>query len=157
MRSHIETMEYYKCSLSHWGRVIHICQWSELPLVRVMNWRQLDAKLSSAVVYLSIEHSGMCMWRLLGCPKHIMTLSNGNIFRGTGHLWGEFTGELPAQRSVTWSFDVFFDLCLKQKLSKQWRRRWFETPSRSLWRRCNELISRHNIDILIFSYILHMI
>ena len=23
-------------------------------------------------------------------------------------------------------------------LSKQWRRRWFETPSRSLWRHCND-------------------
>ena len=34
---------------------------------------------------------------------------------------------------------VFFDLCLNQKLSKQWRRRWFETPSRSLWRHCNEI------------------
>ena len=31
----------------------------------------------------------------------------------------------------------FFYLCLKQQLSKQWRRRWFETPSCSLWRHCN--------------------
>ena len=28
-------------------------------------------------------------------------------------------GEFPAQRPVTWSFDVFFDLSLKQQLSKQ--------------------------------------
>ena len=28
--------------------------------------------------------------------------------------------------------------CLNQHLSKHWRRRWFETPSRSLWRHCNE-------------------
>ena len=41
------------------------------------------------------------------------------------------------QRPVTWSFDVFFDLRLNQELSKQWRRRWFEAPSRSLWRHCN--------------------
>ena len=41
-----------------------------------------------------------------------MTSSNGNIFRVTGHLCGEFTvyGEFPAQRTVTRSFDVFFDL-----------------------------------------------
>ena len=41
------------------------------------------------------------------------TLSNGNIFRVTGHLCGEFTGpgEFPAQRPVMRSFDVFFDLC----------------------------------------------
>ena len=40
-----------------------------------------------------------------------MTSSNGNIFRVTGPLCGEFTGpgEFPAQRPVTRSFDVFFD------------------------------------------------
>ena len=31
-----------------------------------------------------------------------------------------------------------FDLRLNKRLNKQWRRRWFETPSRSLWRHCNE-------------------
>ena len=31
----------------------------------------------------------------------------------------------------------FFDLRLKKRLGKQSRRRWFETPSRSLWRHCN--------------------
>ena len=50
------------------------------------------------------------------------------------------TGEFPSQRPVPRSFDVFFDLCLKKKrLSKQkswgW---WFETPSCSLWRHCND-------------------
>ena len=42
----------------------------------------------------------------------IMTSSNGNIFRITGPLCGEFTGpgEFPAQRPVTRNFDVFFDL-----------------------------------------------
>ena len=43
-------------------------------------------------------------------------------------------GELPAQRPVTRSFDVFFDLRLNKRLSKQSRGWWFETPSRSLWR-----------------------
>ena len=47
------------------------------------------------------------------------------------------TGEFSAQRPVTRSFDVFFDLCLNQKLSKQWIRRWFETLSCSSWRHCN--------------------
>ena len=37
-----------------------------------------------------------------------MTSSNGNIFRVSGHLCGEF----PTQRPVTRSFDVFFDLRL---------------------------------------------
>ena len=39
-----------------------------------------------------------------------MTSSNGNTFRVTGPLCGEFTGpgEFPTQRPVTRSFDVFF-------------------------------------------------
>ena len=47
------------------------------------------------------------------------------------------TGEFPTQRSVTLSFDVFFDQRLNKRLSKQSRDWWFETPSRSLWRHCN--------------------
>ena len=47
------------------------------------------------------------------------------------------TGELPTQRPVTRSFDVFFDLRLNKRLSKQSRGWWFEMPSRLLWRNCN--------------------
>ena len=49
------------------------------------------------------------------------------------------TGEFPAQRPVTRSFYDFFDLRSNQQLNKQWRRGWFETPRRSLWRNCNAL------------------
>ena len=47
---------------------------------------------------------------------------------------------LVSQRPVTGSFDGFFDLRLNQQLSTQWRRRWFETPSRSLWRYRNVVL-----------------
>ena len=69
----------------------------------------------------------------------MMTSSNGNIFRVTGPLCGEFTGpgEFPAQSPVTRIFDVFFDLRLNKRLSKQPWGWWFETPSWSLWRQCN--------------------
>ena len=72
----------------------------------------------------------------------VMTSSNRNIFRVTGHLCGEFavSGEFPAQRPVTRSFDVFFDLRLDKRLSKQSWGRWFETPSRPLWRHCNDIL-----------------
>ena len=43
-------------------------------------------------------------------------------------------GEYPAQRPVTPSFDVFFDLRLNKWLSKQSWGWWFETPSHPLWR-----------------------
>ena len=47
------------------------------------------------------------------------------------------TSEFPAQRPVTRSFDVFFDLRLNKWLSKQLWGWWFEMPSRLLWRHCN--------------------
>ena len=48
------------------------------------------------------------------------------------------TGWFPSQRPVTRSFDVFFDLRLNKRLGKQSWGWWFETPSSSLWRHCNE-------------------
>ena len=70
----------------------------------------------------------------------MMTSSNGNIFRVTGPLCGEFTGpgEFPTQRPVTRSFDVSFDLRLNKRLSKQPWGWWFEPPSWSLWRHRND-------------------
>ena len=47
------------------------------------------------------------------------------------------TGEFPAHRPVARSFDVFFDLCLNKRFSKQWRCWWFETP---WWRQCNVVL-----------------
>ena len=71
----------------------------------------------------------------------MMTSSNGNIFRVTGHLCGNspVPGEFPAQRPVTRSFDVFFDLHLNKRLSKQSWGWWFETLSRPFWRHRNVL------------------
>ena len=54
------------------------------------------------------------------------------------------TGEFPTKRPVMRSFDVFFDLCLNKRLSKQSWGWWFETPLCSLWRHCN-VTSTHTI------------
>ena len=48
----------------------------------------------------------------------------------------------PHKRPVTWSFDIFFDLCLNKRLSNQ---------SHSLWRHCNE---KSKLDIHNVHYIL---
>ena len=48
-------------------------------------------------------------------------------------------GEFPAQRPVTRSFDVFFDLHPNKRLSKQWPGWWFETLPCLLWRHRNVL------------------
>ena len=53
------------------------------------------------------------------------------------------SGEFPAQRPVTWSFDVFFDLYLNKRLSKQSWVWWFEALSLPLWRHRNVLTRSH--------------
>ena len=50
-------------------------------------------------------------------------------------------GEFLAQRPVTRSFDVFFDLRLNKRLSIQSWGWWFGMRSRSLWRHCNAFAS----------------
>ena len=78
---------------------------------------------------------------VLVTQSYMMASSNGNIFRVTGPLCEEFTGpgEFPTQRPVTRSFDVFFDLRLNKRVSKQPWGCWFETPSWSLWRQYNDI------------------
>ena len=44
---------------------------------------------------------------------------------------------VPGKFPVTRSFDVFFDLRLNKRFSKQSWGWWFETPSRPLWRHRN--------------------
>ena len=55
-------------------------------------------------------------WRI-----YMMTSSNGNISALLALCAGNspVTGEFPAQRPVTRRFDVFFDLVLNRRLSKQ--------------------------------------
>ena len=47
------------------------------------------------------------------------------------------TEEFPMQRSVTRSFNVFFDLRLNKQLSKQSWGWWFAMPLHPLWQHCN--------------------
>ena len=71
------------------------------------------------------------------------TSSNGNIFRVTGLLCGEFTGHRWIPRTSASDTDLwfFFDLRLNKRLSKQSWGWWIETPPLSLWRHCNGPIS----------------
>ena len=70
---------------------------------------------------------------------YMMTSSNGNNFGVTGHSCGEFTSHrwIPPQRPVTRSFDIFFDLRLNKRLSKQWWGWWCKTHVCPSWRHCN--------------------
>ena len=88
--------------------------------------------ITSSLVLCSSDH--------VTSAHHMITSSNGNIFRVTGPLCGEVTGLrwIPPQRPATQSSNAFFDLRLNKRLKKQSRCRWFETPSHSSWRHCNE-------------------
>ena len=79
--------------------------------------------------------------------------SNGNISALLAFCAGisPVTGEFPAQRQVTRSFGVFFNLRLNKRLNKQSWVRWFETSSCPLWRRCNVCSSR-----LVPNHFLHL-
>ena len=66
----------------------------------------------------------------------MMTSSNGSLFPFYWPITAPVTGEFPTQRPMTRSLAVFFDLRLNNRLSKQSRRRWLETPSRPLWCNC---------------------
>ena len=57
-------------------------------------------------------------------------------------------GEFAAQRPVTRSFDVFFDLYMNKRLSKQPWSRWFETLPRPLWRHSNVVSGDYSISFL---------
>ena len=77
-----------------------------------------------------------------------MTSSNGNFFfRAIGPLCREFTGD--AQRPVTRSFDVFFDLRLNKLFSKHWWGWWFEMPFRPWWHHANGIIWQIQNGILV--------
>ena len=73
------------------------------------------AKSIRGLKYSLYGHNPQYIW-----TESMMTSSNGNIFCVTGPLCGESIGpgEFPAQRPVTRSFDVFFDLRLNKRLSK---------------------------------------
>ena len=74
--------------------------------------------------------SGFCAWW-----RHHMETFSALLAICAGN--SPVPGEIPAQRPVTWSFDVFFDLRLNKRLRKQSWGWWFETLSRPLWRQCD--------------------
>ena len=66
----------------------------------------------------------MFQWygRLAGCINGtMMTSSNNNIFRVTGHLCREITGSrwIPRTKANDAELGIFFDLRLNKRLSKQ--------------------------------------
>ena len=125
--------------------------WNRALVYRCMVWFQMSYydKRGSRKCYvlisgdMRIKHShNMTLWDAIQHARFcygMMTSSNGTFSGLLAFCAGNspVTGEFPSQRPVTRSFDVFFDLCLNKRLSKQSRDWWFEMPSGSLWRNCN--------------------
>ena len=108
-----------------WNTVSHcpnteLCQkpfFSFLPYTYVVN------------TAMTIPHLPMSWWR------HQMETFSALLAICAGNL--PVPGEFPAQRPVTRSFDVFFDLHPNQLLGKHWWGWWFETPTCPLLRHRN--------------------
>ena len=102
-----------------------------------MPWRLQDSASNQRCVHFS----GQTYYLALTCPWQwtfaMITSSNGNILGVTRPLCGEFTGHrwIPLTKASNTELDVFFDLRLNKRLSKQSWGWWFEVPSRL--RHCN--------------------
>ena len=100
-----------------------------------MHLKMSSGKMAAILSRLQcVEDNGSVSSWWSVCGHSMMTSSNGNIFRVTGPLCGEFTGYrwIPGTKSSDaelWCFDPWS--------SKQWWGWWFEAPSRPTWRHCN--------------------
>ena len=85
-------------------------------LVQIMAWRQACMP-------------GSAWWHhQMGTFSALLAFCAGN---------SPVSGEFPVQSPLTRSFDVFFDLRLNKRLSKQSWGWWFETLACPLWCHCN--------------------
>ena len=82
---------------------------------------------SSAAMELTMQHRSWWCHQMEAFSA-LLSICAGN---------SPVTSEFVAQRPATWSFDVFFDLQLNKRLSKQYWGWWFEMPLCPLWRQCN--------------------
>ena len=84
----------------------------------------------SGIITISLKKMHLKIWW-----RHQMATSSALLAIPAGN--SPVVGEFPAQRPVTLSFNVFFDLRLNKRLNKHWWGWGFETPSCPLWRNCN--------------------
>ena len=100
--------------------------------LNMLSWNSLASGLHyQLALSAGVFHA---LW-LIAWWRHQMEIFSALLAICAGN--SPVTGEFPTQRPVTRSFDVYFDLRPKERLSKQWWGWWFETLSRSLWRHRN--------------------
>ena len=103
--------------------------WVSLIFARLWNiptcWKNIWWRVNSTVAVHSLAHGDVIKWKIF--PRY------WPFVRGFHRL-----PAITLTKPMTQKFDVFFDLRLNKRLRKQSRCRWFETPSPSLWRHCND-------------------
>ena len=105
-------------------------------ILTVRHYNRVHDKLCSASVVQ--DQTEFCQWashKSLAWWRHQMVTFSALLALCAGNSL--VSGEFPAQRPVTQSFDVFFDLRLNKRFSKQSWGWWFETLSCPLWRHRN--------------------
>ena len=106
------------------GQMASICKCSVCVLTHRAMW--------------SVDRSHFRMTSHLSWWRHQMETFSALLAICAGN--SPVPGEFPAQRPMTRSFGVFFDLRLNKRLSKHSYGWWFETLSCPLWRHCNVVL-----------------
>ena len=105
------------------------CAWLFRHTVIMYLWKICWVTFRLICVVLSLTEIWTCM------------LYNISWCAVTGHLCGEFTGDLWIPRTKASGVEVLFSLiCV---WSKQSWGRWFETLSRPSWRHCNDILNTY--------------
>ena len=117
------------------------CAWFRLGFIN-MTHLSIYCRVASSLIdnHVIISLLSFTWWR-----HQIKTFSALLAFRAGNSL---VTDEFSSQSPVTQSVNVFFDLHLNKSLSKQSRRRWFQTLSRSLCHCDESEVTLQNIDTI---------
>ena len=129
------TRKMILCLLLCWERKVHgICHavimCDIFGIVCVCIKVQKLIIINSCCFFQAIDKENMNAWVLL-VPWWRHKMETFPVLLATCVGNSPVTGEFPTQRPVTPSLDVFFDLCLNIRFSKQSWGCWFEMPTHS--------------------------
>ena len=127
----------YKVTLDSISKLNQECAWKPLshllnnPILMVWPSSAASTHVHDSTLIITVAHDDVIKYTLFSA---LLAICAGN---------SPVTGEFPAQRPVTRSFDIYFDLRLNKRLSKKWRCWWFETPARH----CNVIIMCRHLNV----------
>ena len=126
--------------------VEHFCngKYENICIVKIFSWILISPMLSMLFRASLIERFAKSVLNLVHGYKNTSTWWRHQMETFSALLAicagnSPVSGEFPAQRPVTRSFDIFFDVRLIKRLSKHSRGWWFETLSHPLWRHRNDI------------------